>query len=109
MKQITNTGNITNFFPPEADGTHLITTIETTYKHLTNLFGKEDSNGDGYKVQAEWFIITPDGIGTIYDYKQGKSYNGKDGISKQKVTDWHIGGHNQATADHIIKTIQSIK
>jgi hypothetical protein len=75
------------------------------YKDIVKVFGKETTNGDGYKVQAEWHIVTEDGVATIYDYKEGKSYCGKDGIPKSKVTRWHIGGASNKVVPHILKAL----
>lgn len=69
--------------------------MDIKYKEIVEVFGEETLNGDGYKVQAEWHILTPDGFASIYDYKQGKNYCGDKGIAKSKVTDWHIGGENE--------------
>jgi hypothetical protein len=76
-----------------------------SYKDIIRVFGKETSCGDGYKVQAEWHVITPVGFATIYDYKEGKQYCGKDGISKTKVTNWHIGGETPAVVPYILKAL----
>jgi hypothetical protein len=79
----------------KANGTSLQGYINTDYKTLKTLFGKP-MKGDGYKVDAEW-IIEFEGkvIATIYNYKDGKNYNGASGLSKTKITDWHIGGNSK--------------
>ncbi len=88
------------------DGTSLQGEMDVTYKKLVSVFGKETYDGDGYKVQAEWVVMTPCGIATIYDYKQGKAYNGRaDGIPKTKVTEWHIGGNTEAVVGYVIGAI----
>ena len=61
-----------------------------------------DYGKDAYKVQAEWVIMTPCGKATIYDYKQGKNYNGSDGVAKTKVTEWHIGAENEKPVGYIV-------
>lgn len=71
------------------------------YQDIVNKLGSPTSKGDGYKVSAEWEIITPFGMGTIYDYKECKSYCGKDGSNKKDITNWNIGGHNKETGDFI--------
>jgi len=77
--------------------------MNTTYAKLVEVFGPEHSKGDDYKVQAEWNLIFEDGTyATIYDYKEGDAYNGPgQGIPKEQVTDWHIGGTNPAAADRV--------
>jgi hypothetical protein len=77
------------------NGTYLQGSITTTYAKLKALFG-QPHNGDGYKVDAEWELEFADGtIATIYNWKDGKNYNGKDGLPKTKITDWHIGGNDK--------------
>lgn len=67
--------------------------IDITYKELVKKLGSP-SDGDGYKTDAEWFIEFEDGTcASIYNYKDGISYNGKrEGTPKTKITEWHIGG-----------------
>ena len=76
------------------DGTSLMGYIDTTYKDLTENFGKPLS-GDGYKTNAEWHLSFDDGsVGTIYDY------GGKGGPVKTLEL-WHIGGHSQEVISKI--------
>ena len=82
------------------NGTCLQGEMDCSYADLVKVFGKETSKGDEYKVQAEWLIRFPCGtVASIYDYKQGKKYNGSDGIPKTKVRDWHIGGRSFKAAE----------
>lgn len=105
MKTITKHGYIMEYFP--ANGTRYQGCIEISYDNLLKAFGREDTKGDDYKVQAKWYIDTPDGIATIYDYKQGKKYNGqKEGIAKKDVTYWHIGGHSVMVVEWIYKALK---
>jgi hypothetical protein len=78
----------------------------TTYKNIVKVFGKETIEGDGYKVQAEWHVVTPAGFATIYDYKEGKQYCGKEGIPKTQVTNWHIGGATPEVVPYILKALK---
>jgi hypothetical protein len=76
-------------------GTHLQGYVNTTYVRLVATFGEPNAEGDNYKVQAEWNLLTDAGdVVTIYDYKEGDCYLGEgEGIPAEDVTDWHIGGH----------------
>ena len=77
----------------ESCGTGLVGYVHTTYKKLKEIFGKP-TNGDEYKIDAEWEIEFEDGkVATVYNYKDGKNYNGRDGMPKTKITNWHIGGN----------------
>jgi hypothetical protein len=81
--------------------------IKTTYAKLVEVFGPEHSDGDGYKVQAKWNLEFEDGTyATIYDYKEGDSYNGPgEGIPKEQVTCWHIGGSESAAGHCVVETL----
>lgn len=76
------------------NGSHLQGYVDVGYDQLVATFGEPHSDGDGYKVQAEWELEFEDGtVATIYDWKQGDNYNGPgEGISPQGIRDWHIGG-----------------
>ena len=88
-----------------ANGTHLQGEIQTTYAKLKSLFGQPEE-GDGYKVDAEWNIEFPDGtVATIYNWKDGKNYNGKHGLPKTKITNWHIGGHSSKSVELVRETL----
>jgi hypothetical protein len=86
-------------------GTHGLGNIETTYKSLVAAFGKPNDKGDEYKIDAEWVILTPVGIATIYNWKDGKNYCGKDGLPVSKITDWHVGGHNLEVIEYLTNAI----
>ncbi len=45
-----------------------------------------------HKTDAQWYIETPFGICTIYNYKDGKNYCGKNGLALKDITNWHLGG-----------------
>lgn len=69
--------------------------LDASYKELKKLFGKP-TEGDGYKVDAEWEVLFDNGAyATIYNYKDGRNYLGKEGIPKANIRDWHIGGLNK--------------
>lgn len=77
--------------------------IKVNYKTIKSTFGKPH-NSDGYKTDAEWSIKFEDGTYvTIYNYKDGKNYCGKEGIPKTKITDWHIGGSGGQHGIDLIK------
>ena len=90
-------------------GGHLQGHIDAMYFELKKLFGKPHS-GDGYKVDAEWDVLFDDGsFLRIYNYKDGKNYNGRSGTAKTKITDWHIGGENGNAIPHLNKLLKSIR
>lgn len=85
--------------PDDAGGTFLQGELDISYQELCSVFGKPHSNGDGYKVDAEWILQfnTPDGpvVATIYNYKDGKNYNGRNGTATSRIREWHIGGKDE--------------
>ena len=88
-------------------GTSLKGSIDCDYATLVEIFGPEHSDGDGYKVDAEWCLQFSNGVvATIYNYKDGKNYCGPSGLAKTQLTDWHIGGKSaiaQRTVDEYIE------
>lgn len=88
------------------NGTSLQGYIDVSYKALKRIFGKP-MDGDGYKVDAEWEVELSDGdVATIYNYKDGKNYNGIVGTPKTKIRDWHVGGRNSLIVDKLVTLIK---
>jgi len=76
----------------DACGTSLIDAITVPYARLVEIFGEPDE-GDGYKVDAEWVLTLPGGIvATIYNWKDGPAYCGRDGTPVEQIRHWHVGG-----------------
>ena len=68
-------------------GTGLVGYITSSYDELVRKFGRPSIFGSvDHKTQVEWIIKVGKVYFTIYDYKEGVPYD--------KVTLWHIGGHN---------------
>ena len=87
-------------------GTSLQGEINISYQDLVSVFGEPNTKNDGYKTDAEW-IGTIDGeVFTIYNYKSGKNYLGKDGLEVEEITEWHIGGKQKEVVKKILKYIQ---
>lgn len=103
-KEILENGIIKNYYV--ADGTCLQGEIEIDYKILVKCFGLP-GKGDGYKVDAEWTVLTPFGVATIYNYKDGKNYCGVAGLQKSKIRNWHIGGKQKEVVRIIWKAISN--
>ena len=82
--------------------------ILTSYKNLVKLFG-EPTIADGYKVDAEWLIEFEDGtIAAIYNWKDGKNYNGHNGTATEDIKDWHIGGNDQKAVVYVTEVVKGI-
>ena len=82
---------------PYVTSTSLQGYIDISYAELVEMLG-EPIGDDGYKVDAEWAILFGSGqVATIYNYKDGRNYMGDEGLDKEDIRDWHIGGKS-ATA-----------
>ena len=78
----------------DINGTSLQGGIDASYAELCDLFGGHH-DGDGYKVDAEWYVQFADGtVATIYNWKNGKNYCGESGKPLEQIRDWHIGGNS---------------
>jgi hypothetical protein len=105
MKFIDESGNVTETKKHgEVAGSCLVEVIETRYSRLVELFG-EPSTLDGYKTDAEWHVMTPCGIATIYNYKSGRNYNGDKAPETKDITTWHIGGHDDKVAEFVKRSL----
>ena len=81
-------------------GSWLVGYLNTTYKSLVKAFGKPSEDFDDYKSDAEWQVKFSDGsYVTIYNYKDGKNYNGASGVPKTKITGWHIGSDKDVSPE----------
>ena len=108
IKTIWADGSVTtcNHVAPLAMGTSGQGKIDCAYSRLLAAFGEPDK-GDDYKTQAEWTILTPADIATIYDWKQGDCYHGDgNGIPVEQVTKWSTGGGSKEVVEWIKKAIQ---
>lgn len=85
-------------------GTSLVGYVNTTYSKLFEKFGEPFD--DGYKTDAEWEIEFSDGkVATIYNWKNGKNYNGSEGLDLDDITEWHIGGFDNSVVERIQKIL----
>ena len=85
----------------DPSGTHLQGRVEVSYEKLVGIFG-EPMEGDEYKVDAEWLLEFEDGtVATIYNYKDGKSYDAIGGLETEYIVDWHIGGMENKVVSRI--------
>ena len=82
----------------ETSGTCLQGHIRCDFHRLVQAFG-QPSDGDGYKTDAEWRLQFVDGehiiTTTIYNWKNGRSYNGDGAPERKNIFDWNIGGYDR--------------
>lgn len=85
-------------------GTSLQGHITATYDELVELFGKPHDFFDDFKCDAEWYVEFDDGtVATIYNWKNGRNYNGPDAPAVEAITAWNIGGITHKAADRILE------
>ncbi len=87
-------------------GGSLLGEIDISYAELCQKLGRPNQPNDGYKVDAEWLVFTEKGHASIYNYKSGKNYNGKEGLPLKEIRDWHIGGENPEVVDIVVKYLK---
>lgn len=86
---------------PQGTQTSLQGYININYDTLVEKLG-EPTDGDQYKTDAEWLIRFDDGtFATIYNYKDGVSYNGTSGLRVSEITDWHVGGADDTATKRV--------
>lgn len=70
--------------------------IHVTYQKLVELFG-QPGEYDNYKSDTLWVVKFEDGaIASVYNYKDGPNYLGKEGTPVIRIMEWHIGGKNNS-------------
>lgn len=78
--------------------------IRAKFNKLVSVFGQptEQSYEFGEKVDCEWVIEFEDGmVATIYNWKNGKSYLGDDGLEIAEINHWMVGGHQNSVIDRV--------
>ena len=78
---------------------------DVSYHRLVVLFGRPNES-DGEKSDAEWDIRFEDGtVCTIYNWKNGKNYCGKDGLALRDITEWHVGAKKELDVTLVVDAI----
>ena len=108
--KVTKEASIPSTWKVAPDGAHVGTSrqgeIDIAYADLVRIFGEPHTNGDGYKIDAEWIFETPAGTVTIYNYKSGPNYNEGQG-SVNEIRDWHIGGNSKKVFKEVIEALKA--
>lgn len=54
------------------------------------------------KTLCEWVIKFSDGIiATIYNYKDGINYDSENGLTKENISHWHVGGFTYEAMERV--------
>jgi len=76
--------------------------VNVPYKRIVDVFGEPNGLGcDDFKVDAEWWLRTPAGGATLYNWKPELPH----GISVSDITTWHIGGTSREVVGHVIEAL----
>ena len=85
----------------KTSGTGFEGTIKLDYYDIVSKLG-HPHDLDGYKTDAEWEIEFYDGtVATLYNWKNGRNYCGKDGLDLHQIDEWHVGGFNGKALDKV--------
>lgn len=66
---------------------------------MSALFGPGSKESDWTKCDAEWQIEFEDGtVAWVYNWKNGRNYNGPSGTPVEEITRWTVGGPTERSA-----------
>lgn len=89
------------------NGTSLQGYVNAHYNQLVEMFDEPYTNPDNHKTDVEWIVSTPHGPATIYNYKNGRSYMGENGMTLEVMDEWHIGGKNGESYEWVLQLLSS--
>ena len=88
--------------------TSLVGYVDARYGILKRAFGEPTGGCD--KSDAEWLLEFEDGkVATIYNYKDGYNYCGSGGLPVQRITSWHIGGHDAIVGERVQELVRAME
>ena len=90
-------------------GTSLQGYIKASYEQLLQTFGAPNPNlCDNYKTDVEWAFKFADGtVATLYNWKNGKNYNGDEGLELNDIYEWNVGGFNEKAVSRLLEKLRS--
>lgn len=90
-------------------GTSLQGYIKASYEQLLQTFGAPNPKlCDNYKTDVEWAFKFADGtVATLYNWKNGKNYNGDDGLELNHIYEWNVGGFNEKAVSKLLEKLRS--
>jgi len=63
-----------------------------------------------YKTDAEWALQFHDAdntVATIYNWKNGTNYLGRDGLDVEDITIWSVGGHSPDALKRVHEVLEA--
>ena len=90
-------------------GTSLQGYIKASYEQLLKAFGPPNPNlCDKYKTDVEWAFEFADGtVATLYNWKNGKNYCGKEGLELNDIYEWNVGGRSEKAVSRLLEKLRS--
>ncbi len=89
----------------QIDGTSLQGYVNADYATLVRVFGEPEGSIDDYKSDCAWDVCINGVVCTIYNYKDGRNYLGSQGLDKENITEWHVGGRSKQSAKMVEQAI----
>ena len=87
------------------EGTSKQGSMLAKYEDVVGVYGKPITQLPDNKIDALWLVDTNAGIATIYNYKDGTAYLGKNGLDYKDIKRWHIGGHTTDVVKEIVEPL----
>jgi len=85
------------------NGTSLRGSVSATFQQLIDAFGVPSCWGCDQTTDVEWHVVFDDlVVATIYNWKNGKSYLGSEGLPMCEIKTWNVGGFT----DHAIINVK---
>tara|TARA_R100001594_G_C3995358_1_gene253361 strand:+ start:540 stop:836 length:297 start_codon:yes stop_codon:yes gene_type:complete len=90
-------------------GTHLQGYLRASYEQLLKAFGKPNPDlCDNYKTDVEWAFKFADGtVATLYNWKNGKNYLGKEGLELNDIYEWNVGGFDEKSVTKLKEKLKA--
>ena len=90
-------------------GTSLQGYIKASYEQLLKAFGPPNPRlCDNYKTDVEWAFEFADGtVATLYNWKNGKNYNGDEGLELNDIYEWNVGGRSEKAVSKLLEKLRS--
>ena len=89
-------------------GTSYAGEIEIDYYDIIDRLGKPQAYDD-YKTDVQWALEFEDGcVATLYNWKDGKNYCGKDGLFPYQIRTWMVGCKTKTGFNRIYKLFKGV-
>ena len=92
-------------------GTSLQGYLRASFEQLLRAFGSPHMDQcDHYKTDVEWAFRFADGtVVTLYNWKNGKNYLGDEGLERNDIYTWNVGGFNEKAVTKLKERLSEVK